>query len=60
MLRRHQGKLLEVVEGIFSDEKTYSPSCQQGTKGFQLVPLKLDCPAHLIKAFLSAALGKHM
>lgn len=32
MLRRHQGKLLEVVEGIFSDEKTYSPSCQQGTK----------------------------
>lgn len=23
MLRRHQGKLLEVVEGIFSDEKIH-------------------------------------
>lgn len=29
-------------------------------KGFQLVPLKLDCPAHLIKAFLGAAIGKRM
>lgn len=29
-------------------------------QGFQLVPLKLDCPAHLIKAFLGAAIGKRM
>ncbi|KAJ1436278.1 Zinc finger C2H2-type [Sesbania bispinosa] len=47
MLRRRQGNLLEVVEGIFSEKRKKS---SESTKGFQLVPFKLDCLPHLIKA----------